>query len=149
MNNEFDIINNAVYQYTLCPTLENFILISDAVQPSMLRGFCNEDNYGHGSAIYHSVVDIALVYKEIKPMTVQFRKSPIIKQLNLNILHTCRRNQHIYVIYKNNNKDNAIRFIDYLAREKRADSNEEHFHTMGQYLGYPQKDIDYFIQNNC
>lgn len=145
-----DIINDVVEKFKQTPTLDNFLLICDIVTPDMLRGSCNKDEYGYGTVIHTDIVHVALVYKGIKPMaSIQKITKKLINELNIPLAVTKYRNTYMYVVYLKYNTKYALKFIEYLAKSPRAATLQEHYQTMGTYLGYPQEDIDYFISKNA
>jgi len=72
-----------------------------------------------------------------------YKKLSFFDRLGLQRIKIKRKNHSAYVIYKDVELTNrAKKFATYL--ETFTEENIEHHYIMGDYLGYPKEDVDYF-----
>jgi hypothetical protein len=142
-NNQFKPINDAIALYHFIDTYENFQSIVYLMKLEYLRGAVNK-KLPFMTALNCHIADLALVYKGIKPMCLYEDRLPeFFNQLNLFKIRF-KRPRTQYVIYKDENlKDTAESFANYLIHYEKE--NTEHHYKMGQYLGYPTEDVDFFV----
>lgn len=122
------------------PTLENFMKIYDCVTPEMVRGGRNPDGVGDDEVMHTDTTCIALVLKQYKPVAWVSEKSlelfPHIKKLQV-----INKNGRIsYVIWANDeHQERAEKLANYL--------NSQNYNSvmLGRMLGYPEKDIQFFM----
>ena len=156
LDNPFDL---AIRNYYKSPSFDNFKEICNHVKPEMLRGAVNPDNYGKGTMLHCDIIDLAMVYRGYKPMALIYPKSQIpefFDQLGLKMIYFTKVYldpdiiEHKYVVWKDDDKDNAAKeFVDYI-KNYVFDRSTSHLNNeiVGNYLGYPKKDIDYMNNRN-
>lgn len=162
-NPKFKDLNLAVVKFEFDPTWTNFQSICNEVTPEMVRGAVNREKYGENSLISHDITQFALVYKGYKPMCLYEDGGLDI----LSIINSTKPCVSMYVIsedirfnddmtkyiktkqcliYQPKYKEKAQEFMTYL--KNRTSASEEdvlHHYTMGNYLGYPKEDVDWFV----
>jgi hypothetical protein len=140
--NEYTITSNNI-RFKRDPTLENFLRIMDVVTPEMMRGCGNPDGIGKGELMFTDITCIAMTLKGYKPMSIISKKEyyPFMNTLGAKII----LHKHQYVLWMNDDYDTrAIEFVNYLDNK---DQTDKHYYIMGNFLGYPTKDTDYFVEH--
>ena len=121
--------------------LRAFLNIVNLVTKDMVRGAINPDNAYN--EISFDIVDLALVYKGLKPMTAicDPRLRDIKDILDLSYVE----HKSILIAYKDEKlKSKAEELCEAFKNSKTYGDNFDQF--VGECLGYPQKDIDCFIE---
>ena len=143
-------------------TLETFKQIAGLMRPEYVRGAVNKDNdrFGKYGCIDHCLIQCALVYRGMKPLTIdrQYKGYQLIPDWfgELGLTYTkipSIHNSHIieneYVIYRENLDPNSFErvsiFIEYYSNTQ-SSSDASHHSIMGFCLGYPPEDIEHFIE---
>lgn len=148
-HDEFKMINNAVLRFDFNSTYDNFMSIVEHVKPEFLRGALKRENHKdlftdrHETVIHCDIVDIALVFKGYKPMCYIDDLPDFFNELNLFSIKIDKKYPK-YIIYKDVLlKDRAAFLTKHIQELKEEDT--AHHYIMGDYLGYPKEDVDYFV----
>ena len=152
VNNEYKIINDLICQYDMDNTYENFMTMVEHLKPEFLRGAVTKDqslSSAYRTAIHCDIVDIGLVYKGYKPMCyVEDEEIPdFYDKLGLYRItfdKQYRKTRREHIIYKDVNLKERATFLTKHIQELGKEDNDHHY-IMGDYLGYPKEDVDYFV----
>lgn len=151
---ELSALSTAVSQYNLEPCLHKFLNVAEHVTPEMNRGAHNED----GVYFSEDVVELALLYRGFKPV-VSLNENPpdYYQDAGMKLIQFVRRHPELETSFPTSVRmtyrylwkmgpfeEHVKVFTDYM-RTYRGDYGEEHTRIVGRALGYPEKDIEYYV----
>ena len=153
INDEYKTINNLICLYDFDNTYNNFITMTNHLQPEFVRGAVRRSHDTISAekitALHCDIVDIGLVFKGYKPMCyVEDDDMPdFFNQLGLQIItfkqQYGKKTRREHIIYKDVLlKDRATFLANHI---QQSTEDKEHHYIMGDYLGYPKEDVDYFV----
>lgn len=129
------------------PSLKHFETILANVTPEMMRGAVNPENVNRDRR-YCAYFDIAMVVAGHKPLCIVSHLS-VHEWMDKFDLRMIMSGSKRIIWTKDDQYENAKQFAEYLRGKKVCDDYQtaEHHRTLGKYLGYPESDVEFFIQH--
>lgn len=150
--NQKEEVENAVRLYERNPSIETFMSVADLVTPEMNRGGVNRDGYTRVDRT--EIIDIALVYRGFKPVAflINGHLPTFLEELEIKLIefekpvseHHMKKYRFVWKLEEF--KEHTIAFVEYM-RNYKGDYGIEHARNVGRGLGYPEDDIDAFVES--